>query len=106
MVPAELYGLWPERIGCYGIAMAARTLRPRHSDEIRKKIQASQLVNRLTAHALGEIEMTASQVRAAEILLRKSVPDLTAMELSGPDGDPVETVTRIELVDMDGSRTG
>jgi hypothetical protein len=82
--------------------MAARTLRTRHSDEIRAKIQASQLINRLTKHALGEVELTATQIRAIEILLKKSVPDLSAVELSGPDGDPVEVVTKIELVSMDG----
>jgi len=83
--------------------MAARTLRPRHSDEIRAKIQASQLVNRLTKHALGEVELSATQIRAIEILLKKSVPDLSAVELSGPDGNPVEVVTKIELVSMDGN---
>lgn len=82
--------------------MAARTLRTRHSDEIRAKIQASQLINRLTKHALGEVELSATQIRAIEILLKKSVPDLTAVELSGPDGDPVELVTKVELVSMDG----
>lgn len=82
--------------------MAARTLRTRHSDEIRAKIQASQLINRLTKHALGEVELSATQIRAIEILLKKSVPDLTAVELSGPDGDPVTLVTKVELVSMDG----
>lgn len=83
--------------------MAARKLRIRHSDEVRAKIQASQLINRLSNHALGETEMSVTQIRAAEILLRKSVPDLSAIELSGPDGDAIEVVTRIELVDMDGN---
>ncbi len=70
--------------------MAARTLRPKHSDEIRAKIQASQLINRLTDHALGDVELTSTQVRAIEILLKKSVPDLSAMELTGSDGGPVQ----------------
>jgi hypothetical protein len=69
--------------------MAARTLRPRHSDEIRAKIQASQLVNRLTKHAFGEVEMTPTQVNAAKILLSKSVPDLQSVELTGNADDPV-----------------
>lgn len=65
--------------------MAARTLRPRHQDEIRAKIQASQLINRLTDHALGNLKkpMDATQVTAALGLLRKAVPDLSATEHSG-----------------------
>mgnify|MGYP003665998965 CR=1 FL=1 len=37
--------------------MAAR-LRNRHQDEIRKKIQVSQLINRLESYALGELSAT------------------------------------------------
>lgn len=62
--------------------MPAR-IRARHQDEIRYKIQASQLVNRLTDHALGIIELSQTQVRAIEILLRKCVPDLSSVEHSG-----------------------
>lgn len=66
--------------------MAAR-LRARHQDEIRTKIQASQLVNRLTDHALGKNEMTPTQVRAAEILLKKSMPDLSQVSGAGENGE-------------------
>lgn len=50
---------------------------------MRRKIQASQLVNRLSDHALGKLELTATQIKAIEILLRKTIPDLTAIEHSG-----------------------
>ena len=63
--------------------MAARTLRPRHQDEIRAKIQTSQLVNRLTDCAVGKIELRPDQIKSIEILLRKSMPDLSAIEHSG-----------------------
>lgn len=78
--------------------MAARKLRPFHTDEIRAKIQASQLINRLTDHALGKVDLSPTQVKAIEVLLKKSVPDLSAVQLTGQDGGPVETVSRIELV--------
>ena len=68
--------------------MAAR-LRKTHQDDVRMKIQASQLVNRLTDHALGEVELSSTQVRAIEILLRKSIPDLTSVEMTGADGGPL-----------------
>lgn len=51
-----------------------------HPDDVRQKIQASQLCNRLHKHAFGEIEMTATQVRSAEILLKKAMPDLSSVE--------------------------
>jgi hypothetical protein len=76
----------------------AERLNKRHQQFVRDKIQASQLVNRLTNHALGKEEMTATQVRAAEVLLKKSVPDLSATELSGPNGGPVEGRVVFEFV--------
>lgn len=79
--------------------MAAR-LNPRHSEMVRAKIQASQLVNRLTEHALGEAEMSATQVQAAKILLDKTLSNApTVTTLSGPDGGPVHS--RLEVIFRD-----
>lgn len=63
--------------------MAGRPIGSRHQEDIRRKIQASQLINRLTAHALGTVELSNTQVRAIEILLRKCVADLTSVEHTG-----------------------
>lgn len=72
-----------------------------HPDEVKQKIQASQLINRLTEHALSaDPIMDASQVTAATKLLNKVVPDLKAVEHSGPEGGAIETVTKIELVSV------
>lgn len=68
--------------------MAAR-LDPAHDERTRAKIQTSQLLNRLFSHANGEAEMTATQVRAAEVLLKKTLPDLQAIEHSGNAENPV-----------------
>jgi len=68
--------------------MAAR-LRPTHQAEVRTKIQSSQLINVLHNHAIGKTEMTASRVSAALGLLKKAVPDLQAMALTGADGGAV-----------------
>ena len=62
--------------------MAARRRKIRHDDETRAKIQTTQLIKRLYGHALGEIELSPTQVRAAEVLLRKTLPDLTAAEIT------------------------
>jgi hypothetical protein len=62
-----------------------------HPDEVKARIQASQLINRLTAHALSdEPIMDASQVTAATKLLNKVVPDLKAVEVTGAEGGPLE----------------
>lgn len=55
-----------------------------HPDAVREKIQASQLINRLTKHALSDAPiMDASQVTAATKLLNKVLPDLASTTLSG-----------------------
>ena len=54
-----------------------------HPEIVRQRIQTSQLVNRLTDHVSGKVELTATQVTAALGLLRKSLPDLTAITHSG-----------------------
>ena len=72
--------------------MAAR-LNKLHSNEIRAKIQASQLINVLQDHALSDgSEISPSRMKAIEILLRKSVPDLSAVELSGDADNPLMVV--------------
>ena len=59
-------------------------------DEAREKIRTTQLINRLQDHALGEIEMSPTQIRATEVLLKKRVPDLQAVTIQGDeDGGPL-----------------
>lgn len=62
--------------------MAARTKKIRHDGETRAKIQTSQLINRLEDHVLGKVDMKPTQVTAALGLLKKSIPDLSAVESS------------------------
>lgn len=62
--------------------MAARK-RISHDEKTREKIQTTQLVKRLTEHALTDLELSSSQVKAIEILLRKTLPDLKQFEVSG-----------------------
>lgn len=54
-----------------------------HDQRTREKIQTSQLINRLQSFANGEIELTTGQIKAIEVLLKKSLPDLSSVELSG-----------------------
>ena len=77
--------------------MAAR-LNKLHQDDIRQKIQASQLINVLQNHALtGEGEISPTRMKAIEILLRKSVADLSAVTVSGDDENPLMVAHTINL---------
>lgn len=69
--------------------MAARTRRTHVDDNWREKIRVSQLLNRLHSHAMGKVKLSPSQVRSIEVLLRKSLPDLSTVELTGKGGGPV-----------------
>lgn len=67
---------------------APRNNQSKHNEACREKIQTTQLINRLQNSVLkvGEEEpkeLTASQLKAIEILLRKSLPDLSAVTLEG-----------------------
>lgn len=74
--------------------MAAR-LNPRHQQFVRDKIQATQLVNVLQNHALGKDkkELEPSRLKAIEILLRKSLPDLSQVQGPGDQGEHVFQVS-------------
>jgi hypothetical protein len=60
--------------------MAAR-IRTRHSDEVRAKIQASQLINRLMGHIEGKVQLAPTQINAIKILLDKSLPNLSDIKM-------------------------
>ncbi len=81
--------------------MAGRKKGYRHNEACRAKIRASQLINRMSKIAMGEVEADAQQVNAAKTLLNKVLPDLKAMELTGPNDGPIQ-VQRIETVIVDG----
>lgn len=67
-----------------GIAAGPKLRRPLAA-EVRGRIQAQTLINRLEAHALGKIDLSPTQVRALEVLLRKILPDLQSAELHHHD---------------------
>ena len=73
--------------------MAGRPMGRLHQDDVRAKIQVSQLINVLTKQALGHgDDLSPSRMKAIEILLRKSLPDLSAVELTGPNGGAIRIV--------------
>ena len=66
------------------------SLSPAYAEAVRARIRAAGICKHLEQHVLGKIEMSASQVTAALGLLRKVVPDLSATQIVGRNGGPIE----------------
>lgn len=68
----------------------ARPIRNRaKEDDIRKRIQTNQLVKRLQDDGLGKITLEDGRRKSIEILLRKTLPDLATIQLTGKGGGPL-----------------
>jgi hypothetical protein len=82
--------------------MAAR-INLRQQEQTRSAIQTTQLVKRLQDFALGEtgVEIDPNRLKAIEVLLRKSLPDLSSITLSGDEDNPLKLVTKVELVALE-----
>lgn len=78
--------------------MAARTNKPLHDARTKDRIRASQLLNRLTLFANGKCELSPAQVQAAKIVIGKIIPDVKALEVSGPEGGPLQARISVEFV--------
>lgn len=79
--------------------MAARGRRPYvMSQEHRDKIKNSNILNALIEHVVGEREMSATQVTAGVALLKKVMPDVQSIEITGDEDAPVSVVHKIELI--------
>lgn len=95
--------------------MAAR-LNGAHQEDVRLKIKTSQLVNRLQDFALDgadpktgdPIQIDQQRLKAIEILLRKSLPDLAAVTISGTgeNGEHLHKVSADEAFARIASRLG
>jgi len=60
------------------------------SEAHRVKIQKSNILTALIQHSEGKREMSATQVTAGLGLLKKCLPDLSAIEHTGANGGPIE----------------
>lgn len=83
------------------MAAKGRTAGFRMSNDHRTKIANSQVLKCLIEHAEGKREMSATQVTAGLGLLKKCLPDLSSVEISGDQDNPLNVITRIELVAPD-----
>ena len=62
------------------LLMAARKNKIRHDEETRAKIKSSQLINFLQNHVINGTPAGKTQITAAVALLKKTLPDLQAIE--------------------------
>ncbi len=74
--------------------MAARD-RTWTPEVVRRKIRTSMLINRLQNHVAGKLEMSKTQIQAAGILLRKTLPDMVAQTV---EQRPLEAMRDDELL--------
>ena len=77
--------------------MATR-LRTTHQEDVRAKIQVSNLITRLQKYALGELtdeDISSNRLNAIKVLLSKTLPDLSSIELKGT-GDNGEILFKWE----------
>lgn len=76
--------------------MATR-MRQTHQEEVRAKIQVSNLLTRVTKYAMGELtdeDISPNRLNAIKLLLSKALPDLSSVQISGDPEAPVEHFIR------------
>lgn len=82
--------------------MAATKTKPTklQQDQTRAAIQTTQLIKRLQDYALEQngVEIDPPRLKAIEILLRKSLPDLQSVTLKGDEDEPIVTKIVREIV--------
>ena len=85
----------------YEVTMAAR-LRKTHQDDVRVKIKVTELINRVQAYAMGELDdadVSSNRLNAIKMLLAKALPDLTSVSIDIDKEDESINKVVIEFVD-------
>ena len=82
--------------GKKGAKWAPRLVSPTTLEQLRQACEADKIVEALKNHALGQLDMQASQVTAAIALLKKRLPDLTSVE-SKIDGQIKHEVLQVKF---------
>jgi len=92
--------------------VAAR-LSPKHDELTRAKIQTSQLVNLLQSYATGgkdpkthqPVQIDKGRLKAIEILLRKSLPDLSAQTVDATVHGEVKDISAKPITEAEWEKT-
>jgi hypothetical protein len=80
-----------------GVGRPIGRARFRMSDEHRIKIQNSKVLSRLLGHVEGQAKLETSQVTAAVALLKKVLPDLQSVTVTGDAENPVYHDHKMDL---------
>lgn len=75
------------------------------SNAHRDKIKNSNILNALIEHSEGKRDMSATQVTAGLGLLKKVLPDLAAITMTGEGGGPLQ-VAVVRFTDAGGTEDG
>lgn len=78
--------------------MHRKVLNPAAVERLRESISAGLIIKKLEKHILDDKEMTSSQVAAALGLLKKRVPDLQSVEMTGEGGGPIQITEIIRKI--------
>lgn len=78
--------------------MAARTKHIVLSEEWKEKIKIGVILDRLIQHVDGKIQMSSSQIKAADILLKKVAPDLSRSDVNNNHSGAVEVKGNVSFV--------
>lgn len=79
-----------------------KALTRRQVDSHRASIGIGVILDRLQKHTQGKLDMSSTQVRAAEILLRKTIPDLSSIEHSTDPENPLISRVEQHIIDPKG----
>ena len=76
-------------------ALSARReqLRAEHAEAVRERIQTGAVLNALQEFALGNTKMTGTRLKAIEVLLDKTLPNLATVK---HEVDPVQVTFNIQ----------
>jgi hypothetical protein len=70
----------------------------KHTDIVRNRIRVGYYMSRMHKCIKGEIELTPAQLKCIEILLKKALPDLSAVEYTGAvEHSHVQDLTDAEI---------
>ena len=62
---------------------------PSTVNDLRARINAGQAIDILNKVVAGELEVSSRRLRMVKLALEKTLPSLSAVEVSGPDGDKI-----------------
>jgi len=74
-----------------------RQQRQSFGQRVRERIDSSLIVERLCKVAMGQDEMTANELKAADMLLKRTIPELKPLETKQEAGQDAKTITNADL---------